>query len=123
LCAARAEVGRPRTETLRTLRRSGKARGAMSEERIVHCRKLNKDLPGLARPPYRNELGQRIYNEVSKEAWDMWLKDSVKYVNTYRVDLTSPEGQKFMFKQCAVYFGFEEGELAQTAFVPAEKKE
>lgn len=93
-------------------------------DRIVHCKKLGKDLPGLARPPYKNELGQRVFNEISKEAWDMWLKDSVKFINTYRVDLASPEGQKFMFKQCAVYFGFEEGELAQTAFVPAgeEKK-
>ncbi len=93
-------------------------------DRIVHCKKLGKDLPGLARPPYKNELGQRVFAEVSKEAWDMWLKDSVKFINTYRLDLASPEGQKFMFKQCGIYFGFEDGEMAQTAFVPAgeEKK-
>lgn len=95
----------------------------MSEPRLVKCRKLGKELPGLARPPYKNELGQRIYAEVSKEAWDMWVKDSVKYVNTYRVDLTTPEGQKFMFDQAAVYFGFEEGKLADTAFTPAEPDE
>ena len=89
-------------------------------ERTVHCRLLKKDLPGLPRPPYRNELGQKIYDEVSKEAWDQWLKDSVKYINTYRVDLASPEGQKFMLKQCSIYFGFEEGDLADTAFVPRE---
>jgi Fe-S cluster biosynthesis and repair protein YggX len=85
-------------------------------ERIVHCRKLNKDLPGLARPPYKNELGQRIYAEVSREAWDMWLKDSVKFINTYRVDLASPEGQKFMLEQVSIYFGFEKGEQAGTAW-------
>ena len=94
-------------------------------DRIVHCRKLGKDLPGLARPPFKNELGKRIYEEVSKEAWDDWLKHSVRYVNTYfgpgRLDLATREGQEFMFKQCAVYFGFEEGELAQTAFTPASK--
>jgi len=94
----------------------------MSEPRIVHCRKLGKDLPGLTRQPYKNELGKRIYDEISKEAWDAWVRDSVKYVNTYRVDLTSPEGQKFMLKQCAIYFGFEDGSLAETAFVPAEQK-
>jgi Fe-S cluster biosynthesis and repair protein YggX len=94
----------------------------MSEERIVHCHKLGKDLPGLARPPYKNDLGKRIYEEISKEAWDGWVKDSVKYINTYRIDLSSPEGQKFMFKQAAVYFGFEEGDLAPTAFVPAGEK-
>lgn len=90
--------------------------------RIVHCKKLDKDLPGLDRPPYKNELGQRLYNEISKEAWEMWLKDSVKYINTYRIDLASTEGQKFMFKQVAVYFGFEEGELADTAYSPADDK-
>jgi Fe-S cluster biosynthesis and repair protein YggX len=90
--------------------------------RIVHCKKLDKDLPGLERPPYKNELGKRIFEEVSKEAWDMWLKDSVKYINTYRVDLASAEGQKFMFDQAAIYFGFQEGDLAQTAFTPVDEK-
>jgi Fe-S cluster biosynthesis and repair protein YggX len=92
-------------------------------DRIVNCRKLGKPLPGLARPPYKNELGKRIYEEVSKEAWDQWLQDSVKYINTYRVDLASPEGQQFMFKQVAIYFGFEEGDLAQTAWVPKGEAE
>ncbi len=90
----------------------------MAEPRIVHCRLLKKDLPGLERPPYKNDLGQKIYAEISKEAWQKWLTDSVKYINTYRVDLASTDGQKFMLKQCAVYFGFEEGDLANTAFVP-----
>jgi Fe-S cluster biosynthesis and repair protein YggX len=91
-------------------------------ERLVHCRMLKKDLPGLARPPYRNDLGQRIFAEVSKDAWDQWLHDAVRYINTYQVDLASPEGAKFMFKQCAVYFGFEDGDLAQTAWVAPESK-
>lgn len=96
----------------------------MSEPRLVKCRKLGKELPGLDRAPYRNELGQRIYEEVSKEAWEMWKRDSVKFINTYRVDLTSPEGQKFMFDQCAVYFGFRDGDMAQTAWVaPSQKTE
>ena len=62
----------------------------MSEPRMVQCRKLGKLLPGLSRPPYKNELGKRIYEEISKEAWDQWLKESVRYINTYRVDLASP---------------------------------
>ena len=73
----------------------------------------------MDRQPYKNELGRRIYEEVSKEGWQQWLKDSVKFINTYRVDLASSEGQKFMAKQCAIYFGYEQGEAAQTAFVPA----
>ena len=87
-------------------------------ERIVRCRLLKKDLPGLDRAPYKNELGQRIYDEVSKEAWQQWLKDSVRFINTYRVDLATSEGQAFMFKQCSIYFGYEQGEQAETAWTP-----
>jgi hypothetical protein len=42
----------------------------------------------------------------------------VRIINTYRVDLAAPEGQKFMLKQAAIYFGFEEGDIAQTAWTP-----
>jgi Fe-S cluster biosynthesis and repair protein YggX len=87
-------------------------------DRIVHCRLLKQDLPGLDRPPYKNELGKLIYEQVSKEGWQKWLQDSVRFINTYRVDLATPEGQAFMFKQCAIYFGFEQGEQAQTAWTP-----
>jgi Fe-S cluster biosynthesis and repair protein YggX len=86
--------------------------------RIVHCRKLDKDLPGLPFKPFNDEMGQKIYDEVSMEAWQMWLRDSVKYVNTYRLDLTDKSAQAFMRKQMAVYFGFEQGDLADTAWTP-----
>jgi Fe-S cluster biosynthesis and repair protein YggX len=91
-------------------------------ERTVNCRLLKKELPGLDRPPFKNELGKRIFEEVSKEGWQQWLKDSVRFINTYRVDLATSEGQKFMLKQCAIYFNYEEGDLAQTAWTaPADK--
>jgi Fe-S cluster biosynthesis and repair protein YggX len=93
----------------------------MSEERMVQCRKLGKLLPGLSKPPFKNELGRRLYEEVSKEAWDQWLKESVRYINTYRVDLGSREGQEFMMKQTAIFFGYEEGDLAATAWTPPTK--
>lgn len=94
----------------------------MTDTRMVMCKKLGKELPGLTRQPYKNELGKRIYDEVSKEAWDQWIKDSVKFINTYRVDVTTPEGQKFMFDQAEIYFGFKDGKAADTAFVPADEK-
>lgn len=88
---------------------------------IVHCVKLGKDAPGLQRPPFSNELGQYIYENVSKEAWDEWLQESVRYINTYRVDLSSREGMEFMFKQLRIWLGLEEGEMAQTAWTPPEE--
>jgi len=87
-------------------------------DRMVHCRVLGKMLPGLPKPPYRNALGQKIFEEVSKEAWDTWLRESVRIINTYRVDLVSKEGQRFMLEQTAIYFGFEDGEAAETAWQP-----
>jgi len=87
-------------------------------ERMVKCRMLGKELPGLKRPPYRNELGRRLYEEVSDEAWRSWLQESVRIINTYRVDLGTPEGQKFMLEQTARYFGYEEGDLVPTAWTP-----
>ena len=86
--------------------------------RLVQCAKLGKELPGLAKPPFPNALGQQIFETISKEAWDMWLKESVRYINTYRVDLGSKQGQEFMVKQLKVWMGLEEGELAATAWTP-----
>jgi len=88
---------------------------------IVQCVKLKKDLPGLAKPPFPSEFGKLIYDNVSHEAWEMWLKESVRYINTYRVDLASKQGAEFMINQMKVWFGFVEGELAQTAWsAPSE---
>lgn len=89
--------------------------------RLVHCVKLDKDLPGLLKPPFPNELGKQIFETVSKEAWDEWLKESVRYINTYRVDLSSKQGQEFMVKQLRVWLGLEEGQLAATAWTPPKE--
>ncbi|MDH4283243.1 MAG: oxidative damage protection protein [Myxococcales bacterium] len=89
--------------------------------RLVHCIKLDRELPGLARPPFPNEVGQFVFEKVSKEAWDQWLQESVRYINTYRVDLSSREGTDFMLKQLRIWLGLEEGELAATAWSPPEK--
>ncbi len=91
----------------------------MSDEvRMVMCRKLGEMLPGLKRPPYRNELGQRLFEDVSQKAWDGWLRDSVKLVNTYKPDLATVAGTRFMMDQCEIYFGYKDGDLAATAWTP-----
>ncbi len=84
--------------------------------RLVDCQKLGKQLPGMAKPPFPNALGEQLFENISKEAWDLWLAESAKYINTYRVDLSSREGQEFMVKQLKIWAGFEEGELAATAW-------
>ena len=89
--------------------------------RLVHCIKLEQELPGLARPPFPNDLGQLIYEKVSKDAWDQWLQESVRYINTYRVDLSSREGTDFMMNQLKIWLGIAEGEQAATAWTPPEE--
>jgi Fe-S cluster biosynthesis and repair protein YggX len=86
--------------------------------RMVHCVKLDQDLPGLEKAPFPTQFGQFIYEKVSKQAWDMWLAESVRYINTYRVDLSSREGTEFLLEQLRIWLGVEQGELAATAWVP-----
>lgn len=87
-------------------------------DRIVHCVKLDKDLPGLKRKPFPTDLGQYIFDNISKEAWDLWMVESVRYINTYRVDLSSKEGTEFLLKQLKIWLGVEDGSLAATAWTP-----
>ena len=89
--------------------------------RTVHCVKLQKDLPGLKSAPFPNDLGQYIYENVSKEAWDMWLQESVRFINTYGWKLGSREGNEALLKQLRLWLGLEEGEALPTAWRPPEK--
>jgi Fe-S cluster biosynthesis and repair protein YggX len=59
---------------------------------------------------------RRVSEEISKEAWQPWLKDSVKYISTYRVALGASREQKFVLDPCAECFDFRERELHATAF-------
>jgi Fe-S cluster biosynthesis and repair protein YggX len=94
----------------------------MNQPRLVQCKKLGKELPGMPFKPFPDELGQEIYDNVSMAAWQMWLQESPRYINTYRIDLQTKEGQAFLREQMKVYFGFEEGEMAETAFVPQDEE-
>ncbi len=62
--------------------------------RVVTCAKFGKPMEGLAKAPLKGELGQRVFETVSKEAWRMWLEHSKMLINEYRLDLLSEQGQK-----------------------------
>ena len=87
-------------------------------ENTVLCVKLEKELPAMVRAPFPNDLGQEILAKVSKEGWDQWLTESVRLINTYRLDLGSKEGTEFLVKQMRIWLGLEEGELKPTAWTP-----
>jgi Fe-S cluster biosynthesis and repair protein YggX len=67
--------------------------------RTVFCVKLQRELPGLERPPYPGELGQRIYEHISQMAWDMWKRQSVLLINHYGLVLADPDAKQFLREQ------------------------
>ena len=79
--------------------------------RIVHCAKLNEELEGLDFVPFPNELGQRIYDNISKQAWQMWMNHSVMVINEYRLNLATDEGQEGYDRHLEDFFFGEGGEL------------
>ncbi len=87
-------------------------------DRLVQCIKLDAALPGLKDQPFPTDFGQLVFEKVSAQAWDLWLQESVRYINTYRVDLSSKEGTEFMLEQLKLWLGVTEGALAQTAWTP-----
>jgi len=89
--------------------------------RTVHCIKLGREAEGLDKPPLKGEVGQRIFENVSKEAWRMWLEHSKMLINEFRLDLTSEHGQRIWYTELEKYF-FGEGSAAPPDFVPEEKK-
>jgi len=87
--------------------------------RTVHCIKLNVEAEGLDKPPFKGELGQRVYDNVSKQAWRMWLEHSKMLINEYRLDLVSEAGQRIWMTECEKFF-FGEGSAAPPEFRPTE---
>jgi len=87
--------------------------------RTVHCVKLDKDLDGLEKPPFRGELGQRIFDTVSAQAWKTWLEHSKMLINEYRLDLTSESGQRLWMTECEKFF-YGEGSSVPKEFKAVE---
>ncbi len=72
--------------------------------RLIHCIKLNKELEGLDFPPIPGELGQKIYESVSKEAWQNWLKHQTMIINENRLNLADESARKYLRQQLEYYF-------------------
>lgn len=89
--------------------------------RTVHCVKLGREAEGLEKPPFKGELGQRVFDTVSAEAWRMWLEHSKMLINEYRLDLTSEHGQKVWMNELEEFF-FGEGSQLPPDFVPRTTK-
>jgi Fe-S cluster biosynthesis and repair protein YggX len=72
--------------------------------RTVHCVKLDRELPGLEAPPVGGPLGQRIYEHVSEQAWQMWEQQATLLMNHYGLSMGDPEARKFLREQMEEFF-------------------
>jgi len=85
--------------------------------RLVQCVLLKRELPGLERPPYPGELGRRIYEQVSKEAWAQWLRHQTMLINEYRLTPIEPKARKFLETEMEKFF-FAAGSQAPAGYSP-----
>mgnify|MGYP000429745813 FL=1 len=72
--------------------------------RKVHCVKLNKEADGLNAVTYPGELGKRIYEQVSQEAWQMWLSHQTMLINEYRLTPIEPKAREFLEEEMEKFF-------------------
>jgi Fe-S cluster biosynthesis and repair protein YggX len=84
---------------------------------MVHCVKFNREMEGLDEPPQTGELGRRIYENVSKEAWKMWVRQQLMIINEYRLNLADP-GAGEVLDQAMEQFFFGEGSVLPPEYVP-----
>ncbi len=82
----------------------------------VNCVKLGCEAEGLPMPPYPGELGQRIFENVSKEAWQQWLQHQTMLINEYRLTPIEPKDRQFLEKEMEKYF-FGDGSHIPDEFV------
>ena len=77
--------------------------------RMVKCAKLGAMLPAIPYKPFQDELGQRIYDNISADAWQQWVEHSKKLVNEYRLDLTQKRAHEVLKEQCELFLFGEAG--------------
>ena len=85
--------------------------------RMVQCVVLKREAPGLPRQPYPGELGKRIYESVSREAWARWLQHQTMLINEYRLTPIEPKARKFLEAEMEKFF-FGTGSQAPQGYQP-----
>jgi len=87
--------------------------------RMVNCIFLGEEAEGLDYAPYPGELGQRIFENVSKQAWQRWLEHQTMLINEYRLSPIEPDARKFLETEMDKFF-FAGGSAAPQEYTPPE---
>ncbi len=89
-------------------------------ERTVYCAKLKRTLPGLDEVPFDNELGRKIYDNVSQLAWTQWAEHLKMVINEYRLNPATLEAQELIMQQMDAFF-FGEGAAPPPEYVAPQQ--
>jgi len=88
-------------------------------ERIIYCEYYKEDRVGLEKAPYPGETGKRIYESISKEAWQLWLEHQTMLINENRLSMLDPEARQFLNEELQKFF-FGEGSTKPKEYIPPE---
>lgn len=86
---------------------------------MIHCCKLNQEAEGLASAPFPGSLGAKIFEQVSKQAWQMWLSQQTMLINEYRLSMVDPKSREFLLREMENFF-FGEGSTKPAGYTPPE---
>lgn len=89
--------------------------------RTIHCTYLKKEAEGLDFPPYPGELGKRIYDNISKEAWQQWMRHQTMLVNENRLNLADARARQYLARQMDNFF-FGTGAEQPAGYVPPSQQ-
>ncbi|HTM64239.1 MAG TPA: oxidative damage protection protein [Gammaproteobacteria bacterium] len=88
-------------------------------KRIIYCTKLKREAEGLVQPPVPGALGQRIYAEISKEAWASWQQHQTMLINEYRLSMIDPKARQYLLAEMEKFL-FGDGSEKPAGFVPKD---
>lgn len=85
--------------------------------RMVHCAKLKREAEGLERAPIPGQLGEKIYHQISEEAWQMWVAHQTMLINEYKLSMIDPKARKYLLEEMDKFL-FGDGSEKPAGFVP-----
>ncbi len=88
--------------------------------RTVFCLKLKQSLPGMQTPPFPGDLGAQIYQDISQQAWDMWLSHQTMLINEYRLSMIDAKARAFLRTEMRDYFFGSGGSEKPKGYIPPE---
>lgn len=88
--------------------------------RIIYCQKLQQEAEGLDTPPYPGPLGQKILENISKQAWQQWLNHQTMLINEYRLSLIDPKSKAFLREEMDKFL-FGEGSAKPSGYTPSDQ--